>query len=105
MQSKLSRILGVVGAFALVAAFSWAASHASVGFQNSEVAFHSVVPLGVESLQFSKSKQLLNLMASAYSPEFDGFHRASDSKRSSLISGSETTKFYPTQITFRISAL
>ena len=84
----------------------WAASPVAGTFQNSEVGFHSVVPLGVESLQFSKSKQLLNLMASAYSPEFGDLHRAGYSRMASTLSGPRhKAGYYPSQITFRVSAL
>ena len=65
-----------------------------------------MVPLGVESLQFSKSKQLLNLMASAYSPEFGEFHHAGYSGNGALLSESgHKVGYYPSQITFRVSAL
>ena len=88
------------------ARFPGVRSYAAGPFQNSEFAFHYVVPLGVESLQFSKSKQLLNLMASAYSPEFEDFRRVESSARSLLVQkAKQKDSYYPSQITFRVSAL
>jgi hypothetical protein len=67
---------------------------------------HSVVPLGVDSIRFENSKQFLNLIASATSPELEGIRRVGGVRSGALLTeGGRQVAYYPEQVSFRISAL
>jgi len=74
----------------------------------SELWFHSVVPLGVETIRLEPSHSSINLMASATSPAFEGLKRLRAGTNGSgftLVSDSgRRVNFFPDQILFRVTA-
>ena len=74
----------------------------------SELWFHSVVPLGVETVRLEPSRASVNLLASATSPAFEGLKRlraGADGTGFTLVSESgRRVNFFPHQIVFRVTA-
>lgn len=74
-------------------------------YDNTDFQFHSVVPLGMESVQLLPSRQLLNLLASATSPEFEGMERRTSRGCVVLLrSRGGSVRYFPDQVDFRVSA-
>ncbi len=70
-----------------------------------ELQFHSVVPLGIEGFSFAKADRTFYLMASAEQPAFEGLHQASvDSHQVLLDADGHQVNYYPSEVTFRITA-
>ena len=74
----------------------------------SELWFHSVVPLGVETVRLEPSRTSVNLMASATSPAFEGLKRlraGANGAGFTLVSTSGSrVSFFPDQVVFRVTA-
>jgi hypothetical protein len=74
----------------------------------SELWFHSVVPLGVETVRLQPAHTSVNLMASATSPAFEGMKRlkaGANGAGFTLVSTSgRRVNFFPDQVFFRVTA-
>ena len=74
----------------------------------SELWFHSVVPLGVETVRLEPSRTSVNLLASATSPAFEGLKRLRAGVNGAgftLVSTSGSrVSFFPDQVVFRVTA-
>jgi hypothetical protein len=67
--------------------------------------FHSVVPLGVETFKLEPSKQVINVLASAESHQFEGVRLIGHGSQRRVIAADGTRlKTYPSQVTFRVTA-
>ena len=74
-------------------------------YDNTDFQFHSVVPLGMESLQLMPSRSLVNLLASATSAQFEGMERKPSRGHVVLVSSrGRSMRYFPDQVDFRVSA-
>ena len=74
-------------------------------YDNTEFQFHSVVPLGMESLDLLPPRRVVNLLASATSSEFEGMERRPSRGHVVLLSSrGSSVRHFPEQIDFRVSA-
>ena len=80
----------------------------ALGSPQSELWFHSVVPLGVETVRLEPSRTSVNLLASATSPAFEGLKRlraGANGAGFTLVSTSGSrVSFFPDQVVFRVTA-
>src|ERR1051326_6753577 len=74
-------------------------------YDNTDFRFHSVVPLGMESLELLPSHRLVNLLASATSSQFEGMERRPSRGHVVLLSDrGRNVRYFPEQVDFRVSA-
>jgi hypothetical protein len=67
--------------------------------------FHSVVPLGVDTFRLQPANQVVNILASAQSPQLEGVRLIGQgSRRVALDSHGAQLRTYPRQVTFRVTA-
>src|SRR5215471_13505792 len=73
-------------------------------FSNTDVQFHCVVPLGTEALQLEPNGQMLMLLASATSPDFEGMERQPSDQRVLLSdSAGHAVRKFPQTVDFRVT--
>lgn len=74
-------------------------------YDNTDFRFHSIVPLGMESLELLPSRSMVNLLASATSAQFEGMERKPSRGHVVLLSSrGGSVRRFPEQVDFRISA-
>ena len=74
-------------------------------YDNTDFQFHSVVPLGMESLELLPSHRLVNLLASATSSQFEGMVRKPSRGHVVLVTErGSNVRYFPEQVDFRVSA-
>jgi hypothetical protein len=74
-------------------------------YDNTDFQFHAVVPLGMESLELLPSHRLVNLLASATSPQFEGMERKPSRGHVVLLRDrGRNVRYFPEQVDFRVSA-
>lgn len=96
--------------FALLATLMIAMELSAAAAQSSAAAeddyeFHSVVPLGIDTIQLEPAKVNVNLLASAESSDFEGEKRVGSGNHARLVNASgETVSVFPDDILFRFTA-
>lgn len=106
MSLARTAIRGIVCALALQA-LVWAQSNAlAAKGPVTEMAFHTVVPLGTEAFQLRDAHQTMYLLATAHDPHFEGWRRVMDAvgHRSLLDADGNRVLFFPETLNFRVTA-
>jgi len=65
--------------------------------------YHSVIPLGAERIDLKPSKKQMFILATAESPQFEGWHGVANA-RTLFSSDGKKVKFYPSHVRFRLTA-
>ena len=99
---KFHRVLILATVAVLLASFGIAARPTQ---DADDWTFHSLVPLGFAPLTLKPSNTGLTLMATAESPQFEGWHRVVRNSRRTLLDAAGTpVRTFPGSVDFRVTA-
>jgi hypothetical protein len=75
-------------------------------FSNTEVLYHSLVPLGAEAFQLHPAHRTLYLMGSARSPDFEGWKAIEQHGRNQTVldAAGSPVRYFPETVQFRVTA-
>jgi hypothetical protein len=82
-----------------------AAPNANNSYLSTEFDYHTIEPLGVETLKLEPAEKLVNLMVSAASPELEGIRRVPHGAAPMLVAADgKPVLNFPSELVFRITA-
>lgn len=94
----------IAAAFLLFALAAASAEKAPPSSQY-EREFHSTVPLGAERIDLRPARNEMYLLATAESPQFEGWHVRDEGDRKALLGADgRPVRFYPEHLSFRLTA-
>ena len=105
MQVVRKIVLSITAVVLLAAPVRLLGAKAVPSSSSWEYDFHSAVPLGSDSFVLKGEKNAIVLMATAITPELDGWRRVGDGKRSYVLTAEgKQPGQYPSQVQFRVTA-